>query len=190
MVLVVLLILEDVTMGNTFTITRKIEIDAGHRVQTHGSKCRNIHGHRYTVEAVCKGFLYLEGEQTDMVVDFGFLKTCMMDIIDVGCDHGFILSIQDQQLCPVFIHDFGRHVSAIQKACDEKGYWNSQESDVETLQGTKIYVVQGIPTAEVLAQHWYQRLKEEVQKKFGKDILHQVRVYETPNSCAVYPGHV
>ncbi|MEE8246777.1 MAG: 6-carboxytetrahydropterin synthase, partial [Alphaproteobacteria bacterium] len=39
---------------NTYTVTRRLEIDAGHRVMTHGSKCRHLHGHRYVVEAVCR----------------------------------------------------------------------------------------------------------------------------------------
>ena len=62
-----------------YTVARQIGIDAGHRIQTHGSKCRHLHGHRYLIEAVCEaGHLHQGGEQTDMVLDFGFLKEEMM----------------------------------------------------------------------------------------------------------------
>ena len=61
-------------MKNTHLIRRRIEIDAGHRVPHHASKCCNLHGHRYVIEALCNGPLAEAGEQTGMVLDFGFLK--------------------------------------------------------------------------------------------------------------------
>ena len=59
-------------------ITREIGIDMAHRVTHHGSKCKNIHGHRYTIHAMVKGPLFESGEQQGMVLDFGFLKEEMM----------------------------------------------------------------------------------------------------------------
>ena len=88
-----------------FIVRRQIGIDAGHRVMTHGSKCRNMHGHRYTIEAHCQtdtNKLHNTGEQTDMVIDFSFLKDEMMTHIDEPCDHGFIISVQDEQLLKMF----------------------------------------------------------------------------------------
>ena len=37
------------------TITRKLEFDAGHRIPDHKSQCRNLHGHRYTLEITLTG---------------------------------------------------------------------------------------------------------------------------------------
>ena len=66
-----------------FSITRSIGVDCGHRVMTHGSKCKSIHGHRGTIEVTCAGpALHLSGEQSEMVVDFGFLKDAMINVID------------------------------------------------------------------------------------------------------------
>ena len=71
----------------TFRITRFIEIDAGHRIMTHGSKCRHLHGHRYRIEAECAAkAVQPDGVQTGMVLDFGFLKEEMVEIIDRPCD--------------------------------------------------------------------------------------------------------
>ena len=90
----------------SFTITRRIGIDAGHRIATHGSKCRHLHGHRYTVEATCRAAaLHAAGEQTDMVLDFGFLRDEMLKRIDAPCDHGMILSIDDTDMLSLFCPD-------------------------------------------------------------------------------------
>ena len=63
-------------MHETYQITRGISIDAGHRVPHHHSKCRNIHGHRYEIQAVCRGPLQNSGSQQGMVLDFAFLNPC------------------------------------------------------------------------------------------------------------------
>ncbi|RZM10640.1 MAG: 6-carboxytetrahydropterin synthase, partial [Sphingomonas sp.] len=59
----------------------------------HGSKCHNLHGHRYRIEAWCRGPLFAAGEQTGMVLDFGFLKDEMMRTIDARFDHAFMLCV-------------------------------------------------------------------------------------------------
>jgi 6-pyruvoyltetrahydropterin/6-carboxytetrahydropterin synthase len=82
-----------------YEMTREIGIDAAHRVQGHGSKCRGRHGHRYRIVATCSSIgLRKDGEQSSMVLDFGFLKRLMMNVIDTPCDHGFIISVQDLEL--------------------------------------------------------------------------------------------
>ena len=87
-----------------YTATRIIGIDMGHRVMTHGSKCKSLHGHRYQIEATVEAdALQTEGVQTGMVMDFGFLKDLMMDTIDRLCDHGMIMSFDDP-LLPILYH--------------------------------------------------------------------------------------
>ena len=82
-----------------FSITRSIGVDYGHRVMTHGSKCKSIHGHRGTIEVTCTGSsLHQSGEQSEMVLDFGFLKEVMMNVIDKSIDHGFVACIDDKEL--------------------------------------------------------------------------------------------
>lgn len=143
-----------------YTITRKIGLDCGHRVWTHGSKCKNFHGHRYEIMAEC-GALKLsgEGEQSGMVLDFGFLKELMMEEIDAPCDHGMIIDIHDPEY----------------------------EGWMRNFSGYKTYVVDFIPTAENLAEHWFTRLENGVKvASNGRAELLSVIVQETPNSVAVY----
>lgn len=172
-----------------FTISRMIEIDAAHRVMTHGSKCRGLHGHRYKIEAVCtskSGDLVPEGEETDMVMDFAFLKEEMMAAIDAPCDHGIILSVEDTEFMSLFnLWQNGREISTddVAQQVGETGFsaFNAEPT------GSKFYVIAGQPTAEVLARHWHDVLAPRVEARSnGAAIIAIIRVYETPNSIAEY----
>lgn len=82
-----------------FTVTRRIEIDAGHRIPDHASKCFNLHGHRYVIEATLQSEqLVGVGEERGMVMDFGFLKAAMMKVIHDEYDHRFILYHKDPEI--------------------------------------------------------------------------------------------
>jgi len=165
-----------------YTITRQIGIDMGHRVPTHGSKCKNMHGHRYTVEATCMTQeLIGEGVQTGMVLDFGFLKEEMMANIDHPCDHGTVFWIKDGMLQSLGI-DISEGGQAY-KDIEHQGF----RGPTTEVPGWKLYIVPFIPTAENLAKHWFQRLAPRV-KILSKDLaeLLEVKVWETPNCIAVY----
>ncbi len=140
-------------------IMRKIEIDAGHRIPDHASKCKNLHGHRYVIEATCRGPLFDAGEQRGMVIDFGFLKALMVEHIDGPCDHGTIL-YQGDELVAAWQSWFG-----------------------------KVYIIDTIPTAENLARHWFELLAPEVVARTdGAATLVNIRVWETPNCYADFSG--
>lgn len=184
-------------------ITREIGIDMGHRVTHHGSKCRNLHGHRYTIEATCSGPLFADGEQQGMVIDFGFLKEIMMDVIDANHDHGMTLWIDDPWT-PIFLDpnntEFENGLTREQlldKAKQEvaaNGYYfyhtkNNSDGIAEQNLATKLYFVPFVPTAEHLAKHWFERLAPlVVDRTGGKATLHSIKVWETPNCAAIYPG--
>ena len=170
----------------TYYITREIGIDAGHRIPTHGSKCKNVHGHRYTIEAhcVCKDLID-SGEQTGMGLDFGFLKEEMMSEIDFYCDHGFIMWLEDE-LLTVFLGKLGRSIE-VRNHVDRGGnFMPFLIGEGDTLVG-KLYVVPFIPTAENLAKHWFERLAPKVYHRSEKQAqLAKIVVHETPNCSATY----
>ncbi|MBI3418971.1 MAG: 6-carboxytetrahydropterin synthase [Proteobacteria bacterium] len=75
-----------------FTATKHIHVSYGHRIPAHGSVCRSPHGHTGRIEATCAAAqLPAKGEQTDMVVDFGFLQKLMMDVVHAGINAAPIL---------------------------------------------------------------------------------------------------
>lgn len=77
------------------TVTRKLEFDAAHRILKHESKCKNLHGHRYVLEAT---FNANELDNLGRVIDFGVVKEVLGAWIDEYLDHNTILSIKDKNL--------------------------------------------------------------------------------------------
>ncbi|KJS39608.1 MAG: 6-pyruvoyl tetrahydropterin synthase [Rhodospirillaceae bacterium BRH_c57] len=172
-------------MSSHYVVTRRIGIDAGHRIRLHGSKCRHVHGHRYEVEATCRAdHLHREGEQTGMVLDFGFLKEEMLRVIDAPCDHGFIAELADEGVLEMFSPPemaFGDWLTDIQAAVAADGFAAVTDCRLDS----KLYVVPFPPTAEALARHWFERLAPLVrQRSDGVGDLMRLRVWETPNCWA------
>jgi len=142
-------------------ITKKIEIDMGHRVPNHQSKCKNLHGHRYVIEVGVDGKIITEtGSPAEgMVIDFGDLKEAMMNIIDKNFDHSFTLYQKDE--------------------------FSTLFEELK-MKGQKINFVPFIPTAENLAKHWFELLRPKLSER--KILIKFVRVWETPTSTATYEG--
>lgn len=75
------------------TATRVIGIDAGHRVTRHESKCRNAHGHRYTLEITVSA---PNLDEVGRVVDFGTVKDVVGGWLLDHLDHGYIAAPWDE----------------------------------------------------------------------------------------------
>ena len=69
-------------------VARQFSFDAAHFLPNYNGKCRNMHGHRWTIEVGIEGDVGLDG----MVVDFGDLKSMVQPILD-NFDHGLINTI-------------------------------------------------------------------------------------------------
>ena len=74
------------------SITRRLEIDAGHRLVNHEGKCRHLHGHRYVFQVTCTAD---ELDDVGRVIDFGVIKTKVGNWLDAFLDHGMILQRGD-----------------------------------------------------------------------------------------------
>jgi 6-pyruvoyltetrahydropterin/6-carboxytetrahydropterin synthase len=75
--------------------TRRIAFDAAHRVKKHESKCKNLHGHRYTIEAT---FAAHRLDDLGRVIDFGIVQELLGSWIDTHWDHSTILCSDDAEL--------------------------------------------------------------------------------------------
>lgn len=162
-------------------IMKCIEIDAAHRIPDHHSKCKNIHGHRYKIEAYCQGELASEGAQKGMVggLDFSFLKEEMVKVIDEPCDHGLILCVHDPLIIEWVMHSKEGALNTIKR----DGYLLSRGGSIG-----KIYVIEEPPTAECLAAHWYNLLVPKIlDRSSHRARLEYIRVWETPTCFAQYP---
>lgn len=176
------------------TAVRKIGIDAGHRIPDHESKCKNLHGHRYTVEMHISGEIKPEGSEKGMIKDFSVCKEVMMQTIDRFCDHGLILSLADPFLqdCLVVPKLAGRtwvRLPDVLQFIDnmhliKNGYW-AGKSNVG-----KLLIMKESPTAENLAALWFRMIEDELHNRGITGAkgtwLTKVVVYETPNCWAEY----
>ncbi|HJV82697.1 6-carboxytetrahydropterin synthase QueD [Noviherbaspirillum sp.] len=141
------------------TITRKLEFDAGHRIPDHKSQCRNLHGHRYTLEITLVGSVIQEEGSSDngMIMDFSDVKAlAKQHLVDVW-DHAFLAYEKD-----TVVREF-----------------------LESLPGHKTVIISSIPTVENLAQTAFNILKAAYQDRYGTGLrLHKLVLHETPNCWA------
>ncbi len=146
-------------------VVKTIEFDYGHRVPNHESKCYSPHGHRGRVQVVVQGDLIEEhgNSQQGMVIDFSYLKEGLMDVVDGTFDHAFVVWSGDE-------------------FCNLLRHWNNPKSGERPF---KIVVVDYIPTAENLAAHIFNMLRDYYAEKYGDRIsVTAVHFFETPTSIA------
>jgi 6-pyruvoyltetrahydropterin/6-carboxytetrahydropterin synthase len=140
-------------------ITRRLEFDAGHRISTHNSQCRHLHGHRYVIEISLSGNIISdEGvPEQGMVLDFSAIKRIAKEVIVDKWDHAFLVYAGDK---PVV--DF-----------------------LQSIEDHKTVIFDSQPTAENLAVKAFQLLDRAFEAAYGNRLrLEQVRLYETPNCWA------
>ncbi len=141
------------------TITRKLEFDAGHRIPDHKSQCRNLHGHRYTLEITLTGMVIEDEGSSDngMIMDFSDVKAlAKQHLVDVW-DHAFIAYEKDAVVLEM----------------------------LERIPGHKTVIIGRIPTVENLAQTAFDILSSVYQDRFGTGLrLQKLVLHETPNCWA------
>ena|SRR3989338_5213747 len=140
-------------------ITTSLEFDAGHRIPSHKSQCRNLHGHRYAIEITLSGdIIQKEGaSEQGMVMDFSDVKAIARREVVDKWDHAFLVYRGD-----IAVLDF-----------------------LNTLPEHKTVVMDTVPTAENMAAEAFRILDAGYRDIYGNHLkLERVRLYETPNSWA------
>lgn len=141
------------------TITRKLEFDAGHRIPDHKSQCRNLHGHRYTLEITLVGGVIEDEGSSDngMIMDFSDIKALAKEHLVDPWDHAFLVYEKDAA-----VRDF-----------------------LASLPNHKTIVINRIPTVENLARTAFDILKGVYKDRFGTGLhLQKLVLHETPNCWA------
>lgn len=140
-------------------ITTRLEFDAGHRIPSHKSQCKNLHGHRYAIEITLSGDIIKQenASENGMVMDFSDVKSIAKSAVVDVWDHAFL----------VYQHD-----------TDVLNFLNS-------LPNHKTVIFPTVPTAENMASEAFKILKVKYNSTFGNHLkLEKVRLYETPNNWA------
>jgi|GEM_PF-132235 6-pyruvoyltetrahydropterin/6-carboxytetrahydropterin synthase len=68
------------------TISKKVNFASAHFLPEHPGKCRNLHGHEWTVEVAIEAPVTKSG----MVMDFGTLKQILNTYVVEKLDHAFL----------------------------------------------------------------------------------------------------
>lgn len=140
-------------------ITTRLEFDAGHRIPSHKSQCKNLHGHRYAIEITLSGdIITLENaSENGMVMDFSDVKAIAKSAVVDVWDHAFLVYQYDNEIL----------------------------NFLNTLPNHKTVVFPTVPTAENMAAEAFKILKNQYQDTYGNHLkLEKVRLYETPNNWA------
>ncbi|KIO49021.1 6-carboxytetrahydropterin synthase QueD [Nitrosospira sp. NpAV] len=140
-------------------ITRRLEFDAGHRIPSHNSKCRHLHGHRYAIEITLSGDIITEAgvPEQGMVMDYSEVKSIASAVLVDEWDHAFLV--------------YSKDVAVVQF--------------LQSLAGHKTIVLDVPPTAENLALAAFRILDTAYRDSYGNHLrLERVRLFETPNCWA------
>ena len=140
-------------------ITTRLEFDAGHRIPSHKSQCRNLHGHRYAIEITLSGdIIQQEGaSENGMLMDFSEVKAIARNSVVDAWDHAFLVYAGDTQVL----------------------------SFLNSLTDHKTVIMNSVPTAENMAAEAFRILQAQYQDTYGNHLkLEKVRLFETPNSWA------
>ena len=140
-------------------ITTRLEFDAGHRIPSHKSQCRNLHGHRYAMEITLSGDIITRENTSEngMVMDFSDVKAIAKKAIVDVWDHAFLVYQHDTEVL----------------------------NFLNTLPNHKTVIFPTVPTAENMAAEAFNILKDKYHGTYGNHLkLEKVRLYETPNNWA------
>lgn len=140
-------------------ITTRLEFDAGHRIPSHKSQCRNLHGHRYAIEITLSGDIISreDASENGMVMDFSDVKSIAKTAVVDVWDHAFLVYQHDKEVL----------------------------NFLNTLPNHKTVVFPTVPTAENMASEAFKILKSKYHDTYSNHLkLEKVRLYETPNNWA------
>lgn len=139
-------------------ITTRLEFDAGHRIPSHKSQCKNLHGHRYAIEITLSGDIITQDtSENGMVMDFSDVKSIAKSAVVDVWDHAFLVYQHDTEVL----------------------------NFLNTLPDHKTVIFPTVPTAENMASEAFKILKSKYQNTYGNHLkLEKVRLYETPNNWA------
>lgn len=117
-----------------YTLQTSSSFDSAHFLKDYDGKCRNIHGHRWTVEVtVAAEELAEEGQIRGMVVDFKTLKDDLNALTD-ELDHSLVI---------------------------EEGSLKEKTKEALLEEEFRIVEMPFRPTAENLAEYFYDEMEEK-----------------------------
>jgi 6-pyruvoyltetrahydropterin/6-carboxytetrahydropterin synthase len=137
-------------------LTKIFHFDTGHALAGYDGKCRNVHGHSYTLEVTVTGEPISNPNHVKfgMVIDFGDLKQIVQKYVIDDYDHALVLNKNTiYKEIGEFLKERNHH----------------------------ILLVDFQPTGEMMIQDMAQRIQNHLPENV---CLHHLRLYETGTSYA------
>ncbi len=137
-------------------LTKIFHFDTGHALAGYDGKCRNVHGHSYSLEVTVKGEPIKDPNHVKfgMVIDFGDLKEIVKKYVIDDYDHALVLN---------------------------KNTVYKEIGDFLVERGHHILLVDFQPTGEMMIQDMAQRIKSHLPDGIE---LFKLKLYETGTSYA------
>ncbi len=137
-------------------LTKIFHFDTGHALAGYDGKCRNVHGHSYTLEVTVMGEPITDPDNVKygMVIDFGDLKKIVKKYVVDDYDHALVLN---------------------------KNTSYKEIGDFLIKRGHHILLVDFQPTGEMMIQDMAKRIMPHLPDNMQ---LHHLRLYETGTSYA------
>jgi len=137
-------------------LTKIFHFDTGHALAGYDGKCRNVHGHSYTLEVTVIGTPIddMNHVKFGMVIDFGDLKEIVKKHVIDDYDHALVLN---------------------------KNTSYKEIGDFLIKGGHHILMVDFQPTGEMMIQDMAQRIGKHLPDHIQ---LHHLKLYETGTSYA------
>jgi 6-pyruvoyltetrahydropterin/6-carboxytetrahydropterin synthase len=144
-----------------FIIEKKLKkFSAAHRlINGYQGKCRNLHGHNYTVAVT---FAKHELNKHGLLIDFSLISELFNEYIQNQLDHSVIVSTNDHSLLNFLQAEQQKHYLL------DKGRNSS---------------------VEVLAEELFNQFTKIMFKNKIDTLLHQVKVFETDTAWAAFRPH-
>ena len=84
----------DEAVAGVHRIAKSFAFDCAHMLRAHDGKCKNVHGHRYTMEVILESEeLQSLGSSQGMILDLGDLSRIVKERIVEPFDHAFLTDI-------------------------------------------------------------------------------------------------
>ncbi len=136
-------------MTHPLVITRTFDIDAGHRLLKHESKCQHLHGHRYSVEVSVSAAIL---DEVGRIIDFSVIKDKFGAWLNEVYDHGFIVQQGDPLIGWLQHHGQKHHVMLHPPSIENLvADWFRGAVEVLSPYGIEVVHVRGYETASCWA---------------------------------------
>lgn len=85
------------------SITKCFEFESAHFLPYYNGNCKSNHGHSYRLEVEVSGPIETTGANRGMIVDFGLLKTTVMNNVVSKLDHMLLNTLFDNPTAEIMV---------------------------------------------------------------------------------------